>query len=79
VREKLTIFLESNDNMFNSFLNRDTLLIALVILLCVFMIYLFMELRWIKTSMTEGDEPEENNMTLMEEEEFVNDEESNKE
>jgi len=65
--------------MFNSFLNRDTLLIALVILLCVFMIYLFMELRWIKTSMTEGDEPEENNMTLMEEEEFVNDEESNKE
>jgi len=71
--------LESNDNMFNSFLNRDTLLIALVILLCVFMIYLFMELRWIKTSMTEGDEPEENNMTLMEEEEFVNDEESNKE
>jgi len=65
--------------MFNSFLNRDTLLIALVILLCVFMIYLFMELRWIKTSMTEGDEPEENNMTLMEEEEFVNDEETNKE
>jgi hypothetical protein len=65
--------------MFNSFLNRDTLLIALVILLCVFMIYLFMELRWIKTSMTEGDEPAEDQMIPMEEEEPVNDEVANKE
>jgi hypothetical protein len=65
--------------MFNSFLNRDTLLIALVILLCVFMIYLFMELRWIKTSMTEGDEPAEDQMIPMEEEDSVNDEVANKE
>ena len=65
--------------MFNSFLNRDTLLIALVILLCVFMIYLFMELRWIKTSMTEGDEPAEDQMIPMEEEDPVNDEVANKE
>lgn len=71
--------MENNDNMFNSFLNRDTLLIALVILLCVFMIYLFMELRWIKTSMTEGDEPAEDQMIPMEEEEPVNDEVANKE